>query len=536
MNESRISTDNSAIDALYPRIRGFMEKSVVEYDMMGKKVRGYRTPDAPSIWIRDYSDMMRGFRYWEKDLRSIVEHFAETQCARGWFFDYFTMTPEKVPCERENWAKYVRVPVEADVEYRFVKAVFLAWQSTGDDDWMRGMIPVMEKAMAYITSDPLRWDAKLGLVKRAYTIDTWDFDYTAGREPWLNFRMTDDTFWGIMHGDNSGYVEAFALLSIMHRALGNVAESRAWKSRAAFLKRRANDACFNGRFYRHFVPLSSVKIPGANERRQLSLSNPMDVNRGMASHEMAVSIIREYVKRGSASGAFAPWFSIDPPFPDGVFGDAKLVGGAYCNGGIMPLVGGELARAAFEHGREDFAVRQLLAYETLTQCGESFLWYFPDGRHATIETSTSPDASPTDSWGSSAMLYALMEGLAGVVDLDRLFRRVRLSPRWCACASMEASVNAVYAASGAGIGYRFEHDAASKTIRLDFEGEARIDLHLLLPRGTRARSAVRDGRTIQFRNTFVEASPYMDAKFRLDGVSSIEVRYGRGEACLATPL
>ena len=103
------------IAGLEPRIRSFLLRSQVDYDMLGKKVHGYRTPDAPSLWIRDYSDMMRAFRYWEKDMFSVVEHFAETQSREGWLFDYFTMTPEKVPCEKENWAKYVRVPVEADV-------------------------------------------------------------------------------------------------------------------------------------------------------------------------------------------------------------------------------------------------------------------------------------------------------------------------------------------------------------------------------------------------------------------------------------
>ena len=63
-----------------------------------------------------------------------------------------------------------------------------------------------------------------------------------------------------------------------------------------------------------------------------------------ADHAQAASILREYTRRRGR--AFAEWFSIDPPFPAGVFGDPRLVPGAYCNGGIMPLVGGELARAA----------------------------------------------------------------------------------------------------------------------------------------------------------------------------------------------
>lgn len=35
---------------------------------------------------------------------------------------------------------------------------------------------------------------------------------------------------------------------------------------------------------------------------------------------------------------------VDLPFPDGIFGDEKLIAGAYCNGGIMPLVGARWTR------------------------------------------------------------------------------------------------------------------------------------------------------------------------------------------------
>ena len=98
--------------------------------------------------------MMRGFRYFERDLTSAVQHFADTQAVTGRVFDYVTTFPEKLPCERENWTKYVRVPVEADVEYRFVKAAFLAWQASGDDEWMQAMLPNLEKALRLHHGEP----------------------------------------------------------------------------------------------------------------------------------------------------------------------------------------------------------------------------------------------------------------------------------------------------------------------------------------------------------------------------------------------
>jgi hypothetical protein len=285
-----------------------------------------------------------------------------------------------------------------------------------------------------------------------------------------------------------------------------------WKRQAEGIRSRANKLCFNGRFYRHRVPLVPGSIPGADEDEQLSLSNPMDINRGMATHGMAVSILREYQKRRDAGGAFAEWFSIDPPFPDGVFGEEKMVAGAYCNGGIMPLVGGELSRAAFDHGFEEYGVRQLHRYEDLTRTNETYLWYFPDGRHSTVESSTSPEATPTDGWGSSAMLYALVEGLAGVVDEEKLFRRVHLSPRWLAAGRDEASVCITYGPSGATFAYTFGHNPLARTVEVSIDGRGDVHLHVLLPRDAHPVRVQWNGRTVPHAAKAVEASMYVDVR------------------------
>ncbi len=525
MKDTFIRTGDARLDALVPRIKAFLANDVSEYNMMGTEVRGYRSPDAPSIWLRDHSDMMRGAKYWERDLQSVINHFAETQTARGWIFDYFTMTPEKVPCEKENWAKYVRVPVEADVEYRFVKAIHLAWQATGDDEWLTSMMPKMEKALAYVLTDGWRWDKKHKLVKRGYSIDTWDFDYTAGRHEWLNFQINEHTFWGIMHGDNSGYYEAFMQMSIFYAHLKNRKRSAYWKKFAEAFRRRANKVCYNGRFYTHQVPLVPITIEGVDTAVQLSLSNAMNINRGMATHDIAVSILKEYQRREESNKSFASWYSIDPPFPAGIFGDEKIVKGMYCNGGIMPLIGGEIARAAFEHGMEEYGVQQLIKYEALTVNNESYLWYFPNGEHATLETSTSPDASPTDGWGSSSMLYALIEGLAGIVDKHKLYQQVSLSPRWIAAGRDEVQVGVSYGASGAAFGYTYTHDAAKKRIECEVKGNAAVALHLMLPKGTKASEVKVNGRKVKHKNVRIEESPYADANFVVKKKAIVQVYY-----------
>ena len=472
-----IKTGVPAFDNLYSVVKGFLDQDVFELVIDGEHIRGYRTPDARSLWIRDYSDMMRAVKYFEKDMTSVVEHFAQNQADNGRVFDYVTTFPEKRPSERENWTKYVRVPVEADVEYRFIKAVLLAWQATGDDGWARRLLPKMEKALQYILTNPWRWDATTGLVKRAYTIDTWDFAYTAGKHDWLQFQVNDDTFWGIMHGDNSGYYEAFRLMAQLYGRFDEPARAREWNHRAADLLDSMNRLCWNGRFYTHFFKLTPVEIPGVDEAAQLSLSNPMDVNRGTTTPDMARSIIDEYRRRWNRNKSFAEWFSIDPPFPDGIFGDEKLLRGAYCNGGIMPLVGGELAKAAFDNGREAYGADILKRYyDMVSKSGETYLWYFPDGTPASVEKSTSPDAQPTDAWGSSAMLYALVEGLAGVTDLESGFRKVRLSPRWREAGVDRAEVEVSYGASGRKIAYRYEVKNGKPVVDVEADGEVMIAL------------------------------------------------------------
>jgi len=518
-NKTFIKTGKKEFDEFIPQVRAFLEKDILDMEIDGRRIRGFRSPDSRAVWIRDHSDMLRGARYFEKDMTSAVSHFAATQAAGGRVFDFFTSFPDQFSGERENWTKYVRIPVEADVEYRFVKAAYLAWQASGDDTWIQGLLPSMEKALHYVINSSQRWDRRLQLVKRAYTIDSWDFAYTAEKSPWLEFQITDDTFWGIMHGDNSGYYEAFRIMGRLYSFFGDADRAGLWNKRAEALRLHMNRTCWNGRFYTHFVKLTPVEIGGVDEKTQLSLSNPMDINRGVASHVMAVSIIREYQERGRRSDAFAEWFSIDPPFPAGIFGDDKLKPGAYVNGGIMPLVGGELAKAAFEHGFEHYGVNILARYfKMIDKDKATYLWYLPDGSPSSRETSTSPDALPTDGWGSSAMLYAFMEGLAGLEDRFKLFQEMRVSPRWVAAGVKEAEVQACYAATGSSISYSYRK--TKEKIVLDGEmPKANVRFHVLCPEGELAKRVVVNGKDILFENTLVEKSPYVDFRFFVkDGV------------------
>jgi len=503
-----VKTGKPEFDNLIPLIRGFLEKDILDVVIDGQKIRGYRSPDSRAIWVRDYSDMIRAFRYFETDLQSTIRHFAETQSRNGRIFDYFTTFPEKLPCEKENWTKYVSVPVEADVEYRLIKAAWISWQATGDDAFIKELLPCFENALLYIRNS-WYWDEEKYLVKRPYTIDTWDFAYTAGNHNWLQFQIDDSTFWGYMHGDNSGYYEAFSIMSKWYSYFGENEKAEAWRFNADRIKKSLNAICWNGKHYTHFVKISPITITGVDESSQLSLSNPMNINRGVTTREMAKSIITEYQNRKRKSGSFAEWFSIDPPFPDGIFGDEKLVAGAYCNGGIMPLVGGELAMAALENEFEEYGVKILKQYYNLiSQKGETYLWYFPDGTHSSVEKSTSPEATPTDGWGSGAMLYAFIEGLVGVQDKLKGFTNIRLTPKWEAAGIKNAEIEIDYPASGAYVKYKYLYCANS--VKLDIEGTPEnIEIALYLPENKKVVSMKTTGGSVKMISEHIPNDNYL---------------------------
>ena len=152
--------------------------------------------------------------------------------------------------------------------------------------------------------------------------------------------------------------------------------------------------------------------------------------------------------------------------------------GEYVNGGLMPLVGGELARGAFRVGAERYGFDILSRYRFLIgDADASYLWYYPAGNPG----KSGPETLPSDGWGASAMLAALLEGAAGIEDQGARYQDVHLSPRWPAADDVSvARVVARYAASDGYIAYRWRRAAGGLT--LDFTGSGtRATLRLLLP-------------------------------------------------------
>ncbi len=495
--QTTIETGNRLIDLLSPTIRDFLAQDVVQYTLDGHQIRGYRSPDNPLIWLRDHVYQGRGFRYFEQDVTSALESFRRAQRPDGSFPDVLTYPMLGVEAHR--------LEGESDLEFLFVQGVYDSWQMTGDDAWLRENLDAMRRGLIYITNDPLRWDEGMGLVRRPYTIDTWDFQFgpttiSDDGKPAPRHWIDDQTIWGIFHGDNTGLAYALKLMERMERALGHTEEAKQWHDLREGIIDRINERSWNGQFYTHFVQLdgSLPTVPGLDTGAQLSLSNSYALNRELLTFPQGRAIIDSYYQRRNFDKAFAEWYSIDPPFPAGSFGMAGGKGerpGEYVNGGIMPLVGGELARGAFRFGAEGFGFDILQRYASLIDLtGASYLWYHPDGSPGISGEHT----LATDGWGSSAMLGALFEGAAGIEDRATRYERIRLSPRWGALLShfspgshtgdtsqpttRHARVVARYPASDGYVAYEWRYEVDKQRVWLDVTGswdEAYV--RLLLP-------------------------------------------------------
>lgn len=459
--QTGVQTGIPQYDQFIPAAMTIMRGAVLDQTFGDMPVHGYRSPDSPLIWLRDYVYQMRGARYFDADVVSAINAFAREQYADGSFPDFLPRAP---------WADTAyRTPVEADVEFIFVQGVYQAWQAGAGDDFARMHLGAMRRALTYTLQDPNRWDAAKGLVRRPFTIDMWDFEVAQADAP--RHGIDANTRWGIFHGDNTGMIQALRMLATIEERVGDVGLAGVWRSVADGMQDRLNLTSWNGNFYRHFVFDQPTNIPGVDLDAQLSLSNAYALNRGVLSDAQSAAILNTYISRRRVD-SFAEWYSIDPPYPAGTIAMGGRSGeqpGTYVNGGIMPHVGGELARGAFRNGYATYGFANLDYYWAgMLSRGRSFLWYAPDG----AEGVGTPDTLSTDGWGAASMLNAFIEGAVGVVDQSDNMRAVLVAPKWYYTAGMRDAYAVVRYAAGDGyVAYRWHHGVCGASIEISGSAE-----------------------------------------------------------------
>lgn len=471
-------------------------------------------------WIRDHVHIMKAMMHWGHHLDTFLNFIIETQREDGQFYelikqwdDYHWKMVNEDCCVLypEDNLTLVRLELEADVEYLVVEGAVYLYRTTGDDNWLRNVLPRLERAIDYMTSDPKRWDEERGLVKRVFTIDTWDFSYDMPND---NRRIEENRRMSIMHGDNSGVYQAMRQLAWLNRRLNNEEKAAVWERRADTLKANMFKYLWNGRFFIHQLHLNH---DGADnlENIRLSMSNAYDINRGVTDTEQSRAIIEEYLERRKTTPCATEWFSIDPPYAG--FGESHIKPGRYVNGAISPFTAGELAKAAFNNGYEEYGWDIISRFMKLVERdGTAYFLYYPD-------LTPQPEGGPS-AWGAAAFISAVDEGLAGIVNLGVNYDEICFAPRFPVTHYTELRYFTGYEISDTKVEVRYilkEHG-----MRYDISSPARhLQSHILLPKGKKCSALYVNGEKVAYQESVVGTSHYIDFETNAKGTVSIEIMF-----------
>ncbi len=336
-------------------------------------------------WGLDQCHTMKGLKYFFGYGREFVDLMREVQREDGmiWSYvqyqtnmDYFRTRDAATGYTKKIGNKYfVRQPTENHPEYIYVKTIYQCWKSDGDDAWMKKNLSSAARALDYTMNDPARWSKRFNLLKRVYTIDSWDFQVEDEYLPDLGLTNTmiidpGKSKFGVFFGDNTGYIMACRQLGEMYDHAGMKDDAAKFRKRADEIETRLNALAWNGKFYTHFIDEDpNVKRNlGVDEKSQLAQSNAYSINRGLP-YEKNKAIIESYLtlKSNLPVGSPGEWYAIYPPFGRGF--DIHGAKWQYMNGGVGGHVAGELSRGAFENGYEAYGADIL---ERLFELGKKY--------------------------------------------------------------------------------------------------------------------------------------------------------------------
>ncbi len=469
-------------------------------------------------WIRDHVHVMKAMRHWEYDLGSFLDFIIDTQREDGQFYELVKQLDDphwqfvNEDCRKmypEDNLSLVRLELEADIEYLVVEGAVYLYKTTGDDAWLNRALPKLEKGIDYITSDPKRWDAERGLVKRPFTVDTWDF--TPLPDAGTNRRIEKDTPMSIMHGDNSGVYQAMRQLAWLNRRLGREEKAEHWEARAEQLKENIFRYLWNGRFFIHQLHLNHAGLDD-NENERLSLSDTYDINRGLTDLAQSRSIIEEYMRRRGGD-AFAEWSTVDPPYEKFYI----YPKGKYINGAVSPFTAGELAKAAFNNGYEEYGWDIISRFMDLAERDKTvYFLYWPD-------SSPQPQGGPS-AWGAAALISAVDEGLAGITDAGVNYDAIDFFPRFPVTPYTEIRYLTGYEVSHTLVDVRYI--LTNEGMRYDLISPAKtVRAHILLPKGRSCAALYVNGENTPFTIQTLGASSYVDAEISAEGKVRFEVLF-----------
>lgn len=398
-------------DGYYKKMFDLFNKGMEPDPLDGSEVRwNGKTYHYFVPWILDHCQTMKGLKYFKSYGAELVNLLRETQREDGMIYsfvqympnaDYF-LTRDKFSgySKRIGDKVFVRQPTENHPEYLYVNTIYQCWKADGNDTWMRSNLNSAARALNYTLNDPARWSRRFGLLKRVYTIDSWDFAVEDEYLPDLG--MTNSMIidpvkskFGVFFGDNTGYISACLELAEMYTHTGMLVDAKKFTDRAAEISDRLNRLSWNGKYFTHFIDEDSTvkRKLGVDEKSQIAQSNAYSLNRYISSIQSR-AIIKTYLdlKDMLPAGSPGEWYAIYPPFQRGFGAHNQLW--QYMNGGVGGHVAGELARGAYEQGYEVYGTDILNRLFELGKKYNNKIYFAYTG--ATVPPPPLPDFRPLD--------------------------------------------------------------------------------------------------------------------------------------------
>ena len=388
-------------------------------------------------WVLDNFHTMKGIQYFLPNGKELLEIMRLSQREDGMIYSFIQYMPNAdYFLTRDKFSGYskkigdkvfVRQPTENHPEYNYVNSIYACWKSSGDDAWMKQYLSSAARALDYCMNDPARWSRRFQLLKRVYTIDSWDFAVEDEYMPDIgitNSMIIDPvkSKFGVFFGDNTGYIKACNELAEMYRYAGMQTEATRFDNRSKEISDRLNKLAWNGKFFTHFIDEDSTvkRNLGVDEKSQIAQSNAYSLNRDIRPDQKK-AIIETYLhlKENLPVGSPGEWYAIYPPFQRG-FGSHNAIW-QYMNGGVGGHIPGELALGAYESGYENYATDILNRLFELGKKHGNKIWFAytgsippppPAPQYKTIDLSSyaNMDISNTENGNAFAWMLSKRRG------------------------------------------------------------------------------------------------------------------------------
>jgi hypothetical protein len=510
---SGIEAARPEFNLLWKHIGATLEFTQREITVDGRTYGGFVAGMGyPQFWTRDNATVIPGAR-WFSDREHLVGwvllHLHRQQ-PNGALFDW---VDARGTTEKNT--------VETDQETSLVVGLAEYVWATGDIAVLREqidgvtVIERLERALEYVWQH--KRDAETGLLIGAHTIDWGDVDIVDADQQAV--RTDERTRWTVDIYDNAMYaMAADRLAALLETAMQSPRRADLWRERSASIRKRSRAVLWQEdrgyfRMHRHVTPLQHP----FNEDAMFPMGgNAVAVLAGMATADMAASIIDSALRRQQEYALPTLSGVMLPPYPEGTFRH-PLVSPEYSyqNGGLWDWFGARLVQAMYRHGRSAEATDKLAEMARLAASnGGIYEWQDRAG---------APRGSAYYSGAAALLAQALVEGYFGVVlsrDSLQVAPRLGIHPGRVALREPATERRVAYE-------YRFRADAQVAELHLWTNVTVPVRLSLLVPPHAAAvESAQLDGLPVQTMLRTVGKDRYADVEgVRFGGQLVLEVHY-----------